>query len=106
MLQNSGKVGPSLARFCLLESVPGGRPPSLGCACLLPTAHAPGLLQDHLDAGAAGSAFATTNFSTFRALLRLARTLLRNFYPLLGPRSGTLVQALLAGAAGSWGRQA
>lgn len=54
-------------------------------------------MQDHLDAGAAGSSFATTNFSTFRALLRLARTLLRNFYPLLGPRSGTLVQALLAG---------
>ncbi|KAL4423762.1 hypothetical protein ABPG75_001063 [Micractinium tetrahymenae] len=56
-------------------------------------------LQDHLDAGAAGASFATTNFSTFRALLRLARTLLRNFYPLLGPRSGALVQALLAGLA-------
>lgn len=56
-------------------------------------------LQDHLDAGAAGASFATTNFSTFRALLRLARTLLRSYYPLLGPRSGMLVQALLAGMA-------
>ena len=55
-------------------------------------------LQDHLDAGAAGASFATANFSTFRALLRLTRTLLRSYYPLLGPRSGTLVQALLAGA--------
>lgn len=63
-------------------------------------------LQDHLDAGAAGASFATNNFSTFRALLRLTRTLLRNFYPLLGPRSGMLVQALLAGEVGRAGRAA
>jgi hypothetical protein len=56
-------------------------------------------LQDHLDAGAAGASFATASFATFKSLLRLARTLLRNFCPLLGPRSGTLVQALLAGEA-------
>jgi hypothetical protein len=56
-------------------------------------------LQDHLDAGAAGASFATNNFSTFRALLRLARTLLRSYYPLLGPRSGSLVQSVLAGLA-------
>lgn len=54
-------------------------------------------VQDHLDAGAAASSFATNNFTTFRALLRLTRTLLRSFYPLLGPRSGTLVQSLMAG---------
>ena len=55
-------------------------------------------LQDHLDAGAASAAFATQNFATFRALLRLARTLLRSYYPLLGPWAGMLVQSLLAGA--------
>ena len=60
-------------------------------------------LQDHLDAGAAGASFAPANFSTFRALLRLACTLLRSYYPLLGPRSGTLVQSLLAGAWAGWG---
>lgn len=58
-------------------------------------------LQDHLDAGAAAASFATANFGTFRALLRLARTLLRSYYPLLGPRAGALVQALVAGAWGS-----
>ena len=51
-----------------------------------------------IDAGAARAAFATQNFATFRALLRLARTLLRSYYPLLGPWAGMLVQSLLAGA--------
>ena len=54
-------------------------------------------LQDHLDAGAASASFAINNFTTFKALLRLMRTLLRSFYTLLDTRSGALVQALLAG---------
>eukprot|EP00887_Chlorella_sp_A99_P002554 scaffold6.g2554.t1 len=54
-------------------------------------------LQDYLDAGAASGSFAEKNFPTFRALLRLMRTLLRSFYPLLGPRSGALVQCLMKG---------
>lgn len=59
-------------------------------------------LQDHLDAGAAGASLAVQNFSTFRALLRLARTLLHSYHPLLGLRSGALVQTLLAGRWCSW----
>ena len=57
-------------------------------------------LQDHLDAGAAAAAFAGSNVATFKALLRLARTMLCSFYLLLGPRSSTLVKAVLAGTPG------
>ena len=56
-------------------------------------------LAKGIDAAAAGASFATTNFSTFCALLHLTRMLLLSFYPLLGSRSSNLVQALLAGLA-------
>jgi len=54
-------------------------------------------LQDHLDAGAAGSPMANQSFSSFKAVLKCIRTLLVAYHTELGPQCGTLLQVTLRG---------